>query len=319
MDRMDWASWRWGAMAMVAVVLGAAGLAAGGELPFLVLAPAPPRGAGHEACAPPAVESEHRPQPVRAYRLSGPVSDAAAAWVQRPTGAVDEAVIRQQGPVAVVSFPAAMGDGPMHGLHSLYVVDRQALAAGEEIRVAKWVTIHHSCGWGHAYKHDPERLTAHCLDTIPLEVVGHDLWDGNFHSDVRAGDQLRFQVLSFGRPVAEAAVRLKTAGGWEKEEPSDQEGWVAFQLPADSFPGDWGEFRSSQRTPFTVQARWSTGPEEARTRMTSTLVWRAGPARAAYRSRLAGLALVLAGLGASGLGVFLFRRRLRWRQPWASL
>ena len=142
-------------------------------------------------------ESEHRPVRIRRYWLS----EAGAlrrleACVLRPDGSVTEADLRKEGVWVSVSFKTPFGDGPMHGVHNVYVMDKRVVEGELIVRVGKWLTIHHNCGWGHKHKYDKERIKAKSLKSIPFEVTCEGLWDGNFHSNVSSGDRLKVKVLS---------------------------------------------------------------------------------------------------------------------------
>ncbi len=263
------------------------------------------------------VESEHRPAPVRIYSLNDAnLSKDAEAYLLHPDGSIERVAIKKKGGGITLSFRTPFGDGPMHGVHNLYVIDRKVIDGILVVRVAKWMTIHHHCSWGHKYKYDRERLRPRFLDTVPLEIVGYGLWDGNFHSYTRSGDRIPFRVLSYGRPAPEARVRLCTARGWCREKITDSDGRVTFQLIRDYYPDSWSHFRSQHRDRFYVTAEYEikdkgtySGETYNAIKMVSTLSWWYSPSRKDYTSYLAGFSVGMITLTLTGVSIFIYRER----------
>lgn len=279
----------------------------------LLLSEAPPPGSARSR----GFESEHRPQPVRRYRLvaSGLSSDLKA-FVLHPTGSFSEARVEHGNGGITVSFKTPFGDGPMHGVHNLYVVDRQVIENRLVVRVAKWHTIHHSCGWGHAYKYDRDRVQASTLSTIPLEISCKGLWDKNFHSNVRSGDRLRFDVRNFGVLIAGSEVSLTSGGGWTKQSLTGSDGIAVIQLIRDYYPKRWGEFHSRHRERFIAIAEYEVqqkgffaGQAYDRIHYISSIPWTYAPSRSDYTSYLAGLSIGCMALFAGVAGVYVHRER----------
>jgi len=263
------------------------------------------------------VESEHRPVPMRIYRLNDAnLSKDARAFVLHPDGSIEKVPIKKRGRSMSVSFRTPFGDGPMHGVHNLYVVDRRVIDGILNVRVAKWMTIHHNCSWGHDYKYDQERIRPRFLEAVPLEIVGEGLWDGNFHSYTRSGDRILFRVFSYGRPVARARVRLCTARGWCKEKITDSDGRVTFQLIRDYYPEGWSHFKSQHRDRFYITAEYEvkdkgmySGEPYNGIKMVSTFSWWYSPSRKDYASYLAGFSVGMVALTLTGVFVFIYRER----------
>ncbi|RJQ63557.1 MAG: hypothetical protein C4530_03325 [Desulfobacteraceae bacterium] len=272
---------------------------------------------------PPEFESEHRPLPLRRYRLgssgrSQNVSRNVEAFVLHPAGNISRPRIESGRRDITISFETPSGDGPMHGVHNLYVVDRQVIGSCLVIRIAKWHTVHHSCAWGHAYKYDKNRTRAKTLDAIPLEISCENLWDGNFHSDVKSGDLLRFDVRFYGAPAAGAAIRLTSGQGWTKQEATESDGTAAFQLIRDYYPKRWDRFHSRHRERFTAVAEYEvsqkgsfSGEAYDRIRYISSIPWTYTPSRSDYTSDLFGLSIGFFAMTAAGAGVYLHRERRR--------
>ena len=92
-------------------------------------------------------ESEHRPVPQRIYHLNELRRQAGVqAFVRRPDGSVIEPELRF-GVNPSLSFQTPMGDGPVHGANSVYVVEQGVEDNTLIVRTAEWITMHHNCGW----------------------------------------------------------------------------------------------------------------------------------------------------------------------------
>ncbi len=264
----------------------------------------------------PVQESEHRPVPYRKYHLTRlRTYNGVKAIVRRPDGSIIEPKL-QLGMNAGLSFPTPMGDGPVHGANTVYVVEQSVDKNRLLVRTAKWITMHHSCGWGHEGKFDETLTTPQALDTIPLEIVFNKLWDSNFHASVTSGKQLIITVLLYGKPVSDAKVTLTTERGWTKQIVTDQNGTASLQLIRDYYPSSWSGFRRTYRGKFLVTAEYDldqTGeynhkPYE-RVSYISSLPWKYSPSKQDYSSYSYGLALAVLVMTVSGVGVYAYRER----------
>lgn len=262
-------------------------------------------------------ESEHRPKPVRNYwlNLSQSTPDLTVS-VRQPDGSPGKVELKQADKGLQLAVFTPMGEGPAHGAHNIYTMDRQVIDNVLEIRVAKWLAIHHSCGWGHDHRFDDLRQTAQADQEIPLEIVIDDLWDSNFHSRVMAGDILNIRILSKGQPVAGAKVTVTSDKGWSKTLSSNEEGGVRVQLIRDYYPTNWPSFNRDTNSAFTVEAVYandepglSGDTPYAKTRMSSTFAWRYYPARQDYQSYAWGLGIALLICLGSGIGIYAYRER----------
>lgn len=282
-----------------------------GSLYLSTAPPAQERSKGYK------LESEHRAIPLRKYWLNlQDLPGEVTTLVLHPDGSTSKVPMEKGADGLCLSFALPMKDGPMHGIHNTYVVER--LVKGDEllVRVAKWITIHHSCGWGHDYRYDPQRITPTSLRSIPLEIVCDGLWNGNFHSEVRSGDRIEARILRNGALVSGAKVRLTTARGWSKEVVSNERGIASFQLIRDYYPEKWSDFVSSHRERFTIEAELEAEEKGTfsdrsyeRVRLLSTLAWGYAPSRDDYSSYKYGLSLGAFTLFATGIGVYTYRER----------
>ena len=265
-------------------------------------------------------ESEHRPLPIRAYKLNTdkPLLDASAKVLYADGTSADlEAELCHSN---IIKLQTPMGEGPMHGPNNIYVIDKQVHDGILEIRTAKWLSIHHSCGWGHDYRNDPDRLTPRPLPSAPLDIVMEGLWDGNFHNALHSGDELVIRVYSFGKPAPGATVRITTEKGWTAEKQADAEGTVRIQLIRDYYPPTWKLFNRSTLGRLALTAEYIEEgsfqyKDESidKTHYLTSFSWKYVPAQADYNSYLYGLLIgTLAFLG-SGFGVYHYR--LRRKKP----
>jgi len=264
----------------------------------------------------PALESEHRPQPVRTYYFNEHRRQAQIeAMVRRPDGSIIEPTL-QLGINPNLSFPTPFGEGVSHGANNVYLLEQgvedQVLIA----RSAQWLTMHHSCGWGHEHKFNPDRTIPQSLNTLPLEIVIDDLWDPNFHAKVTTGQQLRITVLNYGKPLPGARVQVQSEQKWVKEVITDKSGTATLQLIRDYYPTKWSDFHRSRRGEFLVTASYEAEDqgvfqdhEYERIRYLTTLPWQYSPARADYSSYSLGLIITLLGFTLTGGGVYFYRER----------
>lgn len=263
-----------------------------------------------------ATESEHRPQPVRTYYFNGINRLATVeAFVRRPDGSVMEPVL-ELGVNPNLTFPTPLGEGVAHGANNVYLVEQAVEERILKVRVGQWLTMHHSCGWGHDHKFDRQRTRSQSLNSLPLEIVIDELWDTNFHAKVTTGQVLKIGVLNHGRPLTGARVRIQTERQWVKEVSTDQDGAAAVQLIRDYYPTTWSDFKRTRRGEFLVTASYEAaepgiyqGAPYDRVQYLATLPWHYTPARADYSSYGLGLLLGTLGLTLSGGGVFLYRER----------
>ena len=209
-------------------------------------APAPTKPGRGGKRPPQRFESEHRPSTTRNYFVKGPaLSGQAKAYALHADGSSEELALTK-GPQPKVTFKTPFNSDPLHGGNNIYVVDQQVKDGVLIVRVAKWLTIHHRCAWGHDHRHNPQRLTSQKLDKIPLEIVVDGLWDGNFHVRTRSGEPLDIQVLANGLPQPDALVTISTEKQWFHESFTGPAGISRVQLIKDYYPKSWDRFKRNQ-------------------------------------------------------------------------
>lgn len=263
-------------------------------------------------------ESEHRPVATRTYYLNEHRRRATIqAYVRRPNGEVMEPLLRL-GYKPSVSFPTPFDHDPIHGPNTVYVVEQGLEDDVLTIRTAKWITMHHNCGWGHDGKFDKNLTEPQPLHSIPFEIVIDKLWDPNFHARVTSGDKLHITILSYGIPVPGVSLTLSSETGWSKRVRSDENGTATIQMIRDYYPPLWAHFKRSHRGEFLVTARFNAAQQgsfrgEAYNHVNyiTTLPWTYSPAQQDYASYSFGLALVLLAMTVSGFGIYMYRERRR--------
>lgn len=264
----------------------------------------------------PVQESEHRPAPQRKYHLTRlRTYNNIKAFVRRPDGSLIEPTVLI-GMKPGLSFPTPMGDGPAHGANNVYVVEQSVEENRLLVRTAKWITMHHSCGWGHDAKFDKTQTIPQTLNTIPLEVHINKLWDTNFHASVTSGEQLIITVLLYGKAVAGARLTLTTEQGWSKQITTDVNGMAPLQMIRDYYPSSWTGFRRSYRGKFLVTAEYdleqageyNNKPYE-RISYIATLPWKYSPSKQDYSSYRYGLLVAVLTMTVSGVGIYAYRER----------
>lgn len=261
-------------------------------------------------------ESEHRPTPERTYFLSGSIlSPSARAYLLHPDGSHAELDLIF-GPQSKVSFKMPMREDHRHGPNNVYVVDKEVKNGELIVRTAKWITIHHSCGWGHDYRNDSDRLKARTLAEIPFDIVIDDLWDGNFHVRTSSGDQLRVKTLAFGTPIQGSKITTTTEKKWQNTETTGKDGIADIQLIRDYYPAGWNTFKRTKLGHLNLKAEYQLdqsgvyqGQPYTKVRYITTLPWRYTPAFTDYASYAYGLGLGFAAFLVSGFGIYYFRER----------
>lgn len=269
-------------------------------------------------------ESEHVAVPLRRYLLSArDLAPSASAYVLRPDGAVDKGqlVSDAEGLRVEVATGTDEPHEPVHGANSVYVVDEQLADGARVVRTAKWVALHHSCRWGHPYKHQAERHMLRGLPEAPLDIIGESLWDGNFHIKTASGDELALKVLFKGAPLAGAAVSVRSEKGWTRQLTTDAQGRVSVQLIQDALPAQGELFSRDRRSRLLItasheyqEAGTMDGQPYEQVKLVTTMPWRYSAPRSAYASRAWGLGVTLLTVFTFGSAVFFFRERRKARR-----
>lgn len=265
-------------------------------------------------------ESEHRAKPKRVYRLN--LMDPQLkpeAFIIFPEGEEKDLKVEKfkTGWNVTVTMPTrGKKREKNHGANNIYVTDKTVKNRILQVRTAKWITIQHSCRWGHEQKHNKKRQAPLYSKKIPLEIVPSFLWDGNFHVKTRTGDIFKATVYNFGKPLPNAIITVITGKGWIKKLVTNKKGEVKFQLIRDYYPKSWDRFKKSKNSRLILLAEY-TKPEKGKysgkkfnkVKYTSTLSWRYMPAWTDYSSYSSGLFIGTLFFLVSAAGIFYYRER----------
>jgi len=206
---------------------------------------------------------------------------------------------------------------PDEGYYNLYLVNESVTDGMRQFNIAKSEVLKHSCREGH--DHVKPLMTPRRLDTIPLEIVRERMPAENFHTSLGFGDTITFLLLYQGAPLPGAEITLHTAHGWRNSTKTDAGGRASFMLIRDYYP-PWHEFERRHRQDYVVNAvhvvqqAGTTGEDSyTATRYLATLNGSYYPSSRDYRSYAYGLLVGIFALTATGVGVYLYRRRRQRR------
>lgn len=245
--------------------------------------------------------SEHQASPMKKFYLNThDVSDSAEVYIMRPDGSVANGALKHGEDGLSVVVDTKPMDFTMDGIFNVYVVDKKVVDGTLIVQIAKMNVINHSCGWGHKWRHTPERLAPKYNNTVPLEIVGYGLWNEYFHTRTMSGDNIKFTVLSNGKPIEGASVKMRMQTGWVKAFKTDEEGNIYTQLIRDYYPEKWSDFDKRKRGQFLITAEYDAnengefkGSKYNKVKMTATMPWKYYPQRNEYTSYLYGLIITV--------------------------
>lgn len=122
---------------------------------------------------------------------------------------------------------------PDEGYYNAYFIERLVNNDTLAVKMAKAEVLKHNCRNGHKY--DRSLVNPQQWSDAPLDIVRLRLPEEDFHTRIRSGTQLKFQIFHLGKPVAGADVKLETKQGWIKSTQSDEQGIASFQIIQDNF------------------------------------------------------------------------------------
>lgn len=203
---------------------------------------------------------------------------------------------------------------PAQGFYRVYATARKLQGDTLHVSVAKAEIAH--------FTHDGDEeerakaLTAtRVLEAAPIELVRERQPGEKFFFRLNSGDEQTFIVLQKGLPAAGARVRFVSHEGWTKEETSDAQGRVSFQVVRDYFP-PWQEFKKRFKATYLVIAE-TNAAEPGRhqdqpyngVRYQATLAGSYYPSPDDYRSYAWGLGIGLFIALFCGVAIYFYRRR----------
>jgi len=202
---------------------------------------------------------------------------------------------------------------PKVGFYETYLERRQVSDGKLLVQLPKIELLWASCV---AKDVDEESVAKPIInEQSPLELVRvHDKVEGCMPRLV-SGDEVKFDVLSYGKPVGGVPVTLITQEGWRNTVVSDEKGHVTFTLIREYFP-KWLEFKKYHIDSFLAVAemeRAETGELDGQTydssRYVASLPGKYRPSPNDYRSYAWGLGIALFVIVFGGLSIYLYRRR----------
>ncbi|MEJ2529471.1 MAG: hypothetical protein P8Z39_05180 [Gammaproteobacteria bacterium] len=202
---------------------------------------------------------------------------------------------------------------PDEGFYNAYVSHTWVDQGTRQIQIAKAEVLKHSCREGHD-NIQPKMPPKHNSD-VALEIVRERLPGENFHTKLGSGDKLSFQLLHYGKPVPKATVTFTSATGWSKQVISDSDGRIHLTMLRDYFPA-WPMFNKGQSQPYLLATELALpesgeldGKDYSQTLVKASYAGNYYPSPRDYESYGYGLALGVAALFLSGVGIYFFRRR----------
>ena len=152
-------------------------------------------------------------------------------------------------------------------------------------------------------------------ENIPLEIVRTRVQWEDFHTFIKSGDVIEYQLLAYGEPVSGVNVTMTTHQGWQKSKQTGSEGKVSFEFIGEYFARD-KEFHNRDIyhyllvADYVVQAagEFQGHPYQAIEYQTSVSE-KYRPATEIYTSTVWGLFTMLITMVVIGLGIFIYRRK----------
>ncbi|MEA3373421.1 MAG: hypothetical protein U9Q62_06980 [Campylobacterota bacterium] len=199
------------------------------------------------------------------------------------------------------------------GYYNLFMISKHLDGDTLHISTAKKEALQHSCREGH--DDVAQKIVANSYNDAPIDIIRERFPKENLHTHVTSGDVVSFTLLHYGKPLSGASVTMVTQKGWAKTLKSNAEGRVSFEMIRDYYP-QWHEFKRRTRENFLIIAQYESsdfglykGDGFKSIHYKATAHGSYYPSTKDYKSYLYGLLIGLFGLFASGLAVYLYRRR----------
>lgn len=203
---------------------------------------------------------------------------------------------------------------PTQGFYRLYLTSRKLQGDTLNVNVAKAEVA--NFGHGGDVEEAARGLQAtRYSETAPLEIVRERKPDEKKFFQLKSGEEQVFIVLKKGLPLQGARVRMISHQGWSKEEVSDEQGRVSFQIVRDYFP-PWNEFEKRFKATYlliaevnaTESGKYQDKPYTS-VRYQASLSGNYYPSPTDYLSYAWALGVGMAILLFCGVAVYLYRRR----------
>ena len=202
---------------------------------------------------------------------------------------------------------------PVEGFYNLFMIGREVDNGVLNVTVAKSEVLKHSCREGH--DGIKEKMPPKQQNAVPIDIIRQRLPKEDFHTRLSSGDEIRYRILHYGEPLEGANVTVVTQHGWKKSIKSDADGFVSFQMIRDYYP-DWHEFKRRKTERFLLIAEHTESKDGTlessayeSIRYKATVPGSYYPSARDYKSYVYGLLIGVFALFATGLSVYLYRRR----------
>ncbi len=203
--------------------------------------------------------------------------------------------------------------GPEEGFYNAYLIGQKLNNEILQISTIQSELINHSCRNGH--DHVSRNIGSIYGEEIPLEIIRTRVQWEDFHTFIKSGDDIEYQLLLYGQPVQGVQVTLTTHQGWQKSKLTNAEGKVSFEFIGEYFDRD-KEFHSRDIYHYLLVANYTVseageyqGQAFQQTKYQTTVSEKYRAATEIYTSTVWGLFTMLFTSVVIGLGIFMYRRR----------
>lgn len=203
---------------------------------------------------------------------------------------------------------------PVQGFYRLYLTSRKLQGDTLNVNVAKAEVANFGHG-GDVEEAAKGLLATRYSESAQMEIVRERKPDEKKFFQLKSGEEQVFIVLKKGLPLQGARVRMVSHQGWSKEEVSDEQGRVSFQIVRDYFP-PWNDFEKRFKATYlliaeanaTESGKYQDKPYTG-VRYQTSLAGNYYPSPDDYRSYAWALGIGTAILLFCGVAVYLYRRR----------
>jgi len=205
-------------------------------------------------------------------------------------------------------------NGLHEGFYNAYLIGKKFEGETLIVSTIQSELINHSCRNGH--KHVSRNLGPfYGGNGIPLEIVRNRVRWEDFHSVIKSGDVIEYQLLLYGEPASGVKVTMTSHQGWQKSKVTNSDGKVSFEFIGEYFGKD-KEFHSRDMYHYLLTAEYSilesgefmeNSYQGIKYKSTVSEKYRA--ATEIYTSTIWALFTMLITMTIIGLGVFIYRRK----------
>jgi hypothetical protein len=199
---------------------------------------------------------------------------------------------------------------PNNGYYTLFAVNETVNNDILYHKTAKMEYLQGSHGNTDKYSDKDREILFAKEPKIDLIRFRGDKEDSFFYKNY-SGEELKFQALLEGKPLANAKIKIDLDTGWKQELQTDKDGFVKFNIIKDYFP-NWSEFdkRHKQSLMITMEyERDSLSDTYYQEKFILTYPVTFYPGEDEYKSYAYGLAITLAFMIFSTLLVYIYRQR----------